>query len=255
MQEINDYVLNWEALRREMIKILNPYYNIWEYLKVFIAMGLVYLSLLYFSLSRFLGLRSYALMRQGEDYKKINSENKEFKKLNLWVFVIEEFILLASVFLMYLIQKTATQFPEIVISIIGTGVHIPLIFCISTFAIKKLCGVFLDKEKDIITDDDLAKSAYVMLFYLDVGVLVIDWEFALFILVILVGKYVWFDIGFGTGSLLSRLKRILQSDFNDNPTGYTALVIYVGKQFICVLIILIVGSLYFSTLGIVSFSY
>lgn len=75
--------------------------------------------------------------------------------------------------------------------IIATGIHVPFVFLICGWIIRGLQKLLL--QKWMISEKEVKQSLVLITVCLDILLLVINWEMALFVAAIISGKYIWFD--------------------------------------------------------------
>jgi len=152
-------------------------------------------------------------------------------------FLICAHILWGGISSLVLLQHYVYLLPAWAERILSTGIHVPFMFL--------LCGrIILFVRKAVIkneiytgiSDSDIKKSITIIVIYLDFCLLLIDWELALFVAAILLGKYIWYDCVFNTGGLkkiIVDLKTLSRG--KEEPQNASILAALFGQQMLKIL--------------------
>jgi len=137
------------------------------------------------------------LIRYLEHYEPIEDDEiselcKQFshdkKYLTLFILLTGELIWVS---LFVLIELAKIPMPDLVSRILDTGIHVPLVLLVSGLITRWIQKPILQKWK--ITENDINQSFFLITFFMDIVLFAFNWEMSLFIMAILIGKYIWLD--------------------------------------------------------------
>ena len=163
-------------------------------------------------------------------------------------FFIEGNILWLGILAAYLIQ--ISDAPGIIGRILNTGIYIPMVFLICSKVIK-CAGTIILKEYDVL-EQNIRWSILLLTLSLDICLFLLNWEMALFIAAILMGKFIWLDSG--TAEILEYIKGLINCFKNTELTTAKGLSMLFGKCMISIEIWLVFGTVFMWVIGIISFS-
>ena len=128
-----------------------------------------------------------------EEYNSFRS-NRSTGVDSLWFIAASSiFLLLLFVFIYYLPVFTSGMIQEV----LSTGIHVPLLL--------GGAGVLLSKYKPQLSSEIKKNTFLVVSIALNINFIVLNWKIALFVLSLILGKYIWIDFVFDSQNILHSL--------------------------------------------------
>lgn len=117
------------------------------------------------------------------------------------------FIAVSSIFLflLFIVIYSLPNYANCVIQeVLSTGIHIPILL--------GAAGFLLSKYKPQLDNEEKRNTFLVVSIALNVDCIAFNWKIALFVLSIILGKYIWIDFVFDSQFVFQTLKSFLNSD-------------------------------------------
>lgn len=147
-------------------------------------------------------------------YDEINVKSERMGEIMFLIF-LEAIILTIGFITLFVIQ---TSFSKVVF--FASGIHVPVFLMLLGMIIRTLYNHHTKKRGTIPLEfKELEKITLLISLIIDVSLSFINWTLGLFILSLIIGKYVWIDFALGSGAIIGKIKAVrsyfIQSDVWD----------------------------------------
>lgn len=162
--------------------------------------------------------------------REYNDREKVAKNYS-YFFFIESFILWMTIVLISFLQSYKQN--DLLSRILATGIYIPFVFLLCSWVIQKIGMRMLRANK--VSRQEISDSIFFTTLFLDLGLFLCNWEMALFLSTIILGKIIWLD------GNMSQLREVFSLVWKSIKKGTeirtTNLVVLFGKQIIYVVLV------------------
>lgn len=147
-------------------------------------------------------------------------------------FLITASILWGGIAALVLLQIKMSIFPIGLAKALSTGIHVPIVFFVCSRIILLFQKIIFNSSLyPKISEKEIANSIFIIVFFLDLCLLLIDWELALFVMAILCGKLIWMDSVFNLNQMWENATRFILCITGKQATASTSdIAVYYGHQ-------------------------
>lgn len=134
---------------------------------------------------------------------EINVKSKYMTEI-MFLISVEALLLTMGYVFLFVIQTNFTG-----ADILSSGIHVPIFLLLLGMTIRALYNYHTKRKRTLPLDfKDIEKITLQISLIIDVTLSFINWELGLLILSIIIGKFVWVDFAFGSGTVYEKLKAV-----------------------------------------------
>lgn len=121
-----------------------------------------------------------------------------------WLIIISGITLTIGFIALYFFQSKSSSLPSYVQTFISSGLHIPLFLFVIGFVIRLSYKIYTKKSSNFsLTIFELKTIVFIMAIIINITLIILDWQLGLFVVAIILGKFIWIDFVFDAKSLIT----------------------------------------------------
>lgn len=121
---------------------------------------------------------------------------------------ISMLILPIAFIILYILQNIIPHDLKCISMLLSSGIHVPFILLLAGYIIRK-CFLRFVKENDDFTIPMMKKAIMYMALTCDLALIMIDFTLGLFVLAIILGKFIWIDFVYDEANIHTLFSRMI----------------------------------------------
>lgn len=153
---------------------------------------------------------------------EFNDKPEEFKTIqarvtaSTWFIMISGIVLMLGFLALYVIQLYSSWLPQPIEALVSSGLYMPIVLFLIGLSINQGYRIYIRiSHNTSLSSTEMKKIIVLMAIILNITLIVIDWKLGLFVVAIILGKYIWIDFIFDRDLLISQIANV-GNLFKDN---------------------------------------
>lgn len=107
---------------------------------------------------------------------------------------------------LYIFQSKSDYYPPYIQTCISSGLYVPIFLFVIGFMINQLYKSYVKKSSNFsLSTFEIKNTVFIMSIIVNVPLITLDWHLGLFVIAIILGKFIWIDFVFDTKSIVTSI--------------------------------------------------